>query len=139
YEGLDLFDFDGISAQYILITGLTNHGGSCFGLSEIRIDVAEEVIVANKDPLTPDCLSAKIFPNPVNENSRAIISNYCSNAPIHYTIQDITGRILRDGQINPSSNEMELDIHSFPMAAGTYILSLQQQDVVRRLKMMKVD
>ncbi len=140
YEGLDLFNFDGTSAQYVLITGLTNHGGSCFGLSEIRIDVADDiVVVSNEELINPPCLSAQIFPNPINENSKAIISNYCSNAPIYYSIQDISGRTIKSGEIIPESDEVELDINSLPIVSGSYILSLQQKDVMRRFKMMKVD
>ncbi len=139
YEGLDLYDFDGTSAQYVLITGLSNHGGACFGLSEIRIDVADAIIVSDNEPVNPACLSARIFPNPINEASRAIISKICSTAPIYYSIQDITGKILKSGEIIPVSNEAELDINSLSLVTGTYILSLQQQDMIRRFKMMKVD
>lgn len=139
YEGLDLYDFDGTSAQYLLITGLTNHGGSCFGLSEIRIDVADAVVVANEEPVEPACLSARIFPNPVNATSRAIISDICSNAPIHYSIHDISGKTIKSGEIIPASNTVELDLSSLSIIAGSYILSLQQQDLVRRYKMMKVE
>ena len=139
YEGLDLYDFAGTNAQYVLITGLTNHGGSCFGLSEIRIDVTDEIVISDNEPVRPACLSARIFPNPVNATSKAIISDICSTAPIHYSIQDISGKVLKSGEITPLSNEEELDLNLLPMVAGTYILSLQQQDVVRRFKMMKVD
>ena len=138
YEGLDLFDFAGTSAQYVLITGLANHGGSCFGLSEIRIDVTD-AIVSVDEPVDPGCLSAKIFPNPVNESSRAIISSYCHNAPIYYSIQDISGKIIRRGQITPASNVAELDINALPVLSGSYILTLQQLDLVRRLKFVKAD
>ncbi|MFT7603376.1 MAG: hypothetical protein ACI8VT_000943, partial [Saprospiraceae bacterium] len=77
--------------------------------------------------------------NPVNETSKAIISNYCSTAPIYYSIQDISGKTLKSGEITPSSNAVELDIGSLPVVAGSYILSLQQLDVVRRFKMIKVE
>jgi hypothetical protein len=91
------------------------------------------------EPINPDCLSARIFPNPVNETSKAIISKICSNALIYYSIQDISGKILKSGEITPLSNEVEQDIGSLPIVAGSYILSLQQLDVVRRFKMMKVE
>ncbi len=139
YEGLDLYDFDGTSAQYLLITGLSNHGGSCYGLSEIRIDVADAIVVANKEPVEPACLSARIFPNPVNASSKAIISNFCSNAPVYYSIHDISGKTIKSGEIIPVSNEVELDISSLSIVAGSYFLSLQQGDVIRRFKMMKVE
>jgi hypothetical protein len=139
YEGLDLYDFDGASAQYVLITGLTNHGGSCFGLSEIRIDVADAIVVSNKEPADSPCLSATIYPNPVNANSRAIISNICSTAPIAYAIQDISGRMIQSGEIMPTSDKAQLNLQELPMVAGSYILSLEQEGLVRRVKMMKVE
>jgi len=52
---------------------------------------------------------------------------------------DISGKTIKSGEITPLSNEVELDIGSLPIVAGTYILSLQQLDVVRRFKMMKVE
>ncbi len=36
YEGSMICDLKGTSAQYILITALNNHGGDCYGFSEIR-------------------------------------------------------------------------------------------------------
>lgn len=140
YEGIDLFDFAGTQAQYVLITGLSNHGGSCFGLSEIRIDVADEiVVVSNTEPLTPACLTATIFPNPVSAASKAVISNICSSAPITYTIEDVSGRVIRSGQLTPTSDEVELNLNVLPLAAGSYILNVQQQGAVRRLKMIKMN
>jgi F5/8 type C domain-containing protein len=37
YEGVDAMNFDSTNARYVLITGIDNYGGSCFGLSEVRI------------------------------------------------------------------------------------------------------
>ncbi len=140
YEGVDLYDFAGTPAQYVLITGISNHGGSCFGLSEIRIDVADEiVVVSDTEPLTPGCLTTKIFPNPVSATSKAIISNICHFSPITYTIEDVSGRVIQSGQLTPTSDRVELDLDVLPLAAGSYILSLQQQGVVRRSKMIKMN
>ena len=37
YEGAEVLDFDSTLAQYVLVTAVSNYGGSCYGLSEIRI------------------------------------------------------------------------------------------------------
>ncbi len=37
YEGVRGPDLNGISARYLLITAMDNHGGGCYGLSEIRV------------------------------------------------------------------------------------------------------
>jgi hypothetical protein len=139
YEGIDLFDFDGTVAQYVLITGLTNHGGNCYGLSEIRIDVADEVVVADREPVKPACMTARVFPNPLNAASKAIISDLCSFAPITYSIEDVSGRTIQSGQLTPTAREVEVNLEASALTAGSYILSLQQLGAVRRLKIIKVD
>lgn len=139
YEGMDLYDFEGVNAQYVLITGLTNHGGTCFGLSEIRIDVADFIVDNDIEPLDNDCLSAKVFPNPINATSRAMITSYCSTAPIQYSIQDISGKTIKSGEIIPVANEVELDLSTLSIVSGSYVLSLRQQDRIRRVKIVKVD
>ena len=37
YEGVEGPDFGGIKARYVIITPISNYGGSCVGFSEIRI------------------------------------------------------------------------------------------------------
>jgi len=140
YEGLGLYDFGGINAQYVLITGLTNHGGACFGLSEIRIDVADDIINANKEPsLSTDCLSARIFPNPVNKASKAVISSTCSDAPVYYSIQNVSGKTIKSGQLRLVSDKVELELNGLPIVSGMYVLSVQQRGLVRRFKFVKAD
>lgn len=39
YSGVSGPNFGGVNARYVLITGNTNWGGACYGLSEFRIDV----------------------------------------------------------------------------------------------------
>lgn len=40
YEGVELLDLGGVSANYVLLTVLSNHGGSCSGFSELKISTA---------------------------------------------------------------------------------------------------
>ncbi len=37
YEGYRGVNFEGLNARYVLVTGVENYGGSCFGLAEIKI------------------------------------------------------------------------------------------------------
>jgi hypothetical protein len=41
YEGVEEVDFEGAKARYVLITVIDNYGGSCYGLSEVRIRARE--------------------------------------------------------------------------------------------------
>lgn len=58
YEGFQGPDFDGAYARYVLVTGLSNYGGECFGLSEIRIAVEESTVVTEEVSLDVDCTTS---------------------------------------------------------------------------------
>lgn len=138
YEGLDLLDFGGMNARYILITGLTNHGGNCYGFSEIRIDVTDEVVTSLEDaPVASGCLEARVFPNPVSPTSKAFVTSACGNEPLFYSIQDMSGKVLEQGQIPLFGEEAEIDLNTVPLVSGMYMLSLQQGSVTRRVRMVK--
>ncbi|HHH55450.1 MAG TPA: hypothetical protein ENK91_17465 [Bacteroidetes bacterium] len=51
FEGIEELNFQGTKAKYVLITPLTNYGGSCYALSEIKIrarDLCQSNIIAWK-------------------------------------------------------------------------------------------
>ncbi len=137
YEGFDGPNLNDAEGRYLLITALSNWGGSCYGMSEIKIDV--DVIIGTKEPIVKEnCLSVNIFPNPITTQSKAYISVGCSPMPIDYTILDITGKILKKGHLKPIGNEAVLDLNLSAMNAGSYILSLKQEDVLVRGKFVKI-
>ena len=47
YQGFEALDFDSVVARYVLITAVTNYGGPCYGISEIRIN-ANDICPGNK-------------------------------------------------------------------------------------------
>jgi len=65
YEGEEVANLNGISAKYILITALTNHGGTCYGLSEIKIETvnfpcAGDNLFIDNDPILSGVYAADI-------------------------------------------------------------------------------
>lgn len=44
YPGVDVMSFDSTAAQFVLITAIDNYGGSCYGISEVRIRARERCI-----------------------------------------------------------------------------------------------
>ena len=140
YEGIDLYDFGGVNARYVLITGLSNHGGPCFGLSEIRINVADDIVTSNTAPPLPQgCLTARIFPNPASEASKAYITSTCSTDPVQYFIQGLSGKTIASGQLPLVAGEAILELSDLPAVSGGYVLSVRQRGQVRRFKIVKVE
>lgn len=138
YEGDSGPDLGGVEGQYLLITALSNWGGQCYGISEVKIDV--DAIVGTEEQATSQasCLSVNIFPNPITHYSKAYISTQCSNAPIDYSIRDITGKLLKNGQLEPLGNEISLNIVLKGFTAGSYILTLKQANVSVIKKFVKI-
>jgi len=65
YEGEEVANLSGITAKYILITALTNHGGNCYGLSELKIETVEfpcggDELFVTDNPIQPGVYAADI-------------------------------------------------------------------------------
>lgn len=137
YEGFDGPNLEGSEAKFILLTAISNWGGSCFGLSEIRVDVNGTVnnIIS---PELNDCIAVELFPNPIINNSTVKIKLKCGNAPLDYTIQDITGKIILNGQIKPINNEAVIENQFIDLVAGSYIFSLTQNNISIKKKLIKL-
>ena len=96
YEGVDGPDFDGITARYVLLTGITNHGGDCYGLSEIRIYTE---------------------PGATNPNNLLFSLNACENEGIHYNLQSgmtYGGTFTGNGVVNSYNDSFDFN----PNTAG---------------------
>lgn len=59
YEGFEGPHFDGAVARYVLITGLSNFGGECFGLSELRFAVQESTVQTDELQFAVDCSASE--------------------------------------------------------------------------------
>lgn len=60
YEGVDVALLNQ-RARYLLVTVVSTYGGSCAGLSEIRIDVADDIECQNYNPLAGDLGNRKYY------------------------------------------------------------------------------
>ncbi len=124
YEGTQGPDLTDIQARYVLLTAISNHGGDCYGLSEIRINTSGVVVPSsNKDV---SYVSADIFPNPADQVVHIVIDfNGANNLPIR--IFDSNGSLVHEGLIN-SSNPYSVNTKNLP--SGNYVLSLGERIVL---------
>ncbi len=136
YEGIQGPNLNGILAQYILITGLNNHGGDCFGLGEIKINLDTQV--SNDDIISNQnwCLAVDIFPNPFTEKVNLSFKNNCKQE-ISYHLTDAFGRIIQESKLISAHKEDIETLDGSKLIAGIYFLvvkqgtSLQQYKIVR--------
>ena len=144
YEGEEILNFNGLNAQYLLITAETTFGSDCAGLAEIRLDVdsIDAVVVEPTDttnqenPVDSICIIANVFPNPVIENELFItLIQQCVPA-VHYTVTDALGRVVV--QSTPIALNETIDVlKGIDLPAGVYIIELSSNYAKSEYKIVK--
>ncbi len=73
----------------------------------------------------------KIYPNPATNTLQITISNWQPGKNSNYLLMDITGRILLNGEI--TSSKQQIDIHQ--LANGIYLIQINsgQQKIIQKL------
>ncbi len=131
YEGEFVTDFNSVRANYVLITGLNNFGGACYGLSEVKINVDNTV-----DLTENNCLKASIYPNPFNNKLNLRINENCTQKVINYTIVDAMGRSFVESRIINTGETKEI-LGGKNILPGIYFVSLQNGDHTSKFKVIK--
>ena len=113
YEGVEGPDLSGVHAPYMLITGLSNHGGPCFGLSEVRI-ATEGISVSNEDIAFE--VAVDVFPNPTTDYT-TISAEFNDLNEMPFTVIDMSGKLMKTGTVI-SKTPLTMNTSNWP--AGQY-------------------
>lgn len=139
YEGEKGPDFNQTEAQYILITALSNYGGDCFGLSELRFGPAKKITTTPAQRVSPNlhCLSVNIYPNPFEGAPNIDIRANCKK-DIPFTLTDALGKTLVSDFWNGISRRRlsGSEIESYP--AGMYFLFIGEGKSIQKHKLIKM-
>lgn len=131
YEGEYVTDFNNVKAKFVLITGISNYGGACYGLSEVKINVDNTVDVKEHD-----CLEATVYPNPFGSQLNLRINANCVSNIISYSIIDAMGRIiLENNTINTGETKEILSGKS--INPGIYFVTLYNGQKTSKIKVIK--
>ncbi len=124
YEGFEGPDLNDIEARYLLITALSNYGGDCYGMSEIKIQ-AEEVIISNVEDLVDLlCVDVSLFPNPFTDQITVTLGAECTG-DLHYVLYDASGKIVLTANrslISGQRSSFEIGRH---LPSGAYRLRIE--------------
>ncbi len=124
YEGDTGPDLNGVEGRYLLITGLTNYGGKCFGLSEFRV-AGEEVVVTDVNNVAKlECVDVSLYPNPFSDKMTMVLAPGCSG-DLHYILYDALGRNIKSDKASLiSGQEKEIEIGR-DLPAGSYMIHIE--------------
>ncbi len=102
YAGESGPDFGGLQTRYLMLTIGSNHGGSCFGLSEVRFDVQEAPSSVTTDRATnPGIL---VQPNPFSHESMVTLQGFPEGV-VDFQLIDLSGRLLSVQTIHSSGGQ----------------------------------
>lgn len=136
YEGIDVADFEGSEARFVLFTLLENWGGECSGIAEMRIDVVT-VIGVDEIKQYAENVNVDVYPNPSKDLFKLDISTN-SGQKIEYFVYDNYGRELLNKKIEypHENNSVNLDLSKFK--SGSYTLIIKQGTVVKHKSLIKL-
>ena len=137
YEGEEGPDFDKVNARYVLITPTSNYGGSCYGFSELKINITDPLEIIDED----DGFNALVYPNPFTDNATIRIMSLDEDAPVTYKLYDILGRQILESSFDlmEGQDTYPITLNGKSLAVGIYVLNIQQNDNVRSFKLIKSD
>ncbi|MCZ2101102.1 MAG: T9SS type A sorting domain-containing protein [Chitinophagales bacterium] len=123
YTGEIVPDYFYVAARYVLITGLSNHGGNCYGLGEIKIE-AEPIITQTDDIYAATRLS--VYPNPAREKTKLYLKDFSAGEAV-IQIVDILGQQVdwKPITITGGTDILEIQVGNYP--SGLYFLNVIQQ------------
>jgi len=134
--GPDLTDYEG---QYVLLTAMSNHGGECFGLSEIRIEAeATTVISSVEDIHSNDCFKLSAFPNPFIAQVDVQIQANCVGE-LEYSVNDVLGKTVHKGTMHLNQGTQHLKFNIDDLHPGTYYLKARQGGYTAQLPLVKLN
>ncbi len=120
YEGQVGPDFEGLETRYLLFTIGANHGGDCYGFSELKIEFSDPVSTTE-----PSLLSTMdVFPNPAIDQATLKVTSEISTSSATLAIINATGQLLRSepAQISVGDNIIPLDLEG--LSSGIYLVRL---------------
>lgn len=136
YEGQPGLDFGNIEARFVLITVLSTHGGSCAGISEVKIEASRSTAVDDEFKFNT-CINVEAYPNPFVHSLVVDINSQCGTSSEFY-IADITGRPVTPKQ-TINDNSITSTINCKDLMSGIYILHVLSGDQHIKQKVIKIE
>ncbi len=138
YTGFDLPDVENIEARYLLITALSNYGGNCYGLAEVKFDIDSTTMAVNNLPSADD-FSVLVYPNPFRNK---FILEIQSKPPVKKAVWFVTNtqgkRVTGKRTVHLSkSNQVAVDSKNWP--SGVYFLTVQHEGKQKQIKLVKIN
>ena len=121
YMGQVVSGLDGaFTAKYILFTALSNHGGSCAGLSEVRFNLSQTTVPTIENELEA---TINIFPNPFSERVNIVLTELTTDQ-LTFSLYDMSGALILKESKEVTGGSHHYSIIGSHLAQGIYSLTI---------------
>lgn len=119
YQGHAGPDLTGISARYLLLTALSNHGDACYGLGEVRI-ATKGIVSSTTEELAMEA-NLEIFPNPFIDELNIALVDLETSVKYQYKVIDALGALVEQGTFKSGQT---YQISTANWSSGAYFVQI---------------
>jgi hypothetical protein len=132
YEGSLGPNFEGKIARKILVTAINNHGGTCYGMGEIRIKGSISTTTSAADPLAEASITAQ--PNPFSSSTQILLDDFPTKEVV-MTLRDMTGRLISQSTVTTVDGQATYTVSGLALSNGLYILTAAANGGTKTVKL----
>lgn len=129
YYGEEGPNFDGLLVRYLLLSVVSNHGGPCYGFSEMKIDVDPGVLEVDEPEL--EVFNFGLHPNPANDIANVQLENALGS---QLTLYSPTGELILRQKTTSQITRLDLT----DLATGIYLVEVVSTEGSRATKRLTV-
>lgn len=131
YDGMPGPDLNGLQTRYLLLTMSKNHGGDCYGLSEVRFEVQEAPSNVSEEKAMEQKLIVQ--PNPFSEECVVTLPGF-PEGTVKLRLVDLTGRVLAEREAHSTGGDVSFLWHPGVHPSGLYVLKVLHPSVEASLQ-----
>lgn len=132
YEGVNGPNFAGITARYILISAISNHGGTCYGLGEIKINGTIATLSDTENQIADVQMEAD--PNPFSEYTTINFGKLPVKEGM-LTILDANNREITRYPLIVTDGNVSINIETKNWPAGIYFARFTSEGGSKTIKL----
>jgi hypothetical protein len=122
-------DFDGLLVRYLLLSVVSNHGGPCYGFSEMKLEVDPGFV--DIDEPTAQAFSFGVHPNPAKDFATVQLEG---RVGAEITLYSPTGAIISKRFSTSYSTKLDLG----DLSPGIYMVEVRDTDGARATQKLTV-
>lgn len=133
YEGVSGPDLTDNMARFVLISGLSNYGGDCMGLSEFKVQATPATTGISRIDLGAEMQAS---PNPFAQQT-IIDVDLQQDGDYRYEVISVQGQVLRQGTVEVQGSTAQIIVDGDNLQAGAYIFSVMNDQARSSINLIK--